>query len=318
MALQFTNNTFTFNLQIARFDVSPEAVYPVFIAGFLCYLCAVFFNVTILALIVTQQSLHKPMFYILFSLPLADLIGITCALPRVLVDILTEKNMVYYPTCVLQGFLLHLYGGGVLFILAAMSFDRYIAICQPLRYNSIMGPYMVGGVIALAWGLDIAMVVVLFALQARFLKCKTFIFNVFCDNVSLLQLSCGGDFIVNNIYGLSITGLMQGISVTVQLFSYVQILKVCISHTQTDARSKAVNTCLAQLITFGLYEIVSSITILSYRFQNVPSNTQKICGMLTFTVLPVLNPIVYGIKTRDIKKAFFTLINKRHKVHMQG
>ncbi|XP_060799498.1 putative gustatory receptor clone PTE03 [Neoarius graeffei] len=313
MALQFSNNTFTYNLQIAKFDVSPEATYPVFITGSLCYLFAVFCNVTILALIVTQQSLHKPMFYILFNLPLADLIGITCALPRVLVDIVTQTNMVYYPTCVLQAFLLHLYGGSVLFILAAMSFDRYIAICKPLRYNSIMGPYTVGGVIALAWGLDIAMIVVLFALQARFPKCKTSIFNVFCDNVSLLQLSCGGDFTVNNIYGLSITGVMQGISVSVQLYSYVQILKACIPHTQTDARIKTVNTCLAQLITFCLYEIASSMTILSYRFQNVPSNTQKIFGMLTFTALPVINPIVYGIKTRDIRKAFFTFMNKRHK-----
>lgn len=314
MALQFSNNTFTFNLQIARFDVSPEAVYPVFITGSLCYLFAVFCNVSILALIVTQQSLHKPMFYIMFSLPLADLIGITCALPRLLVDIVSQTNMVYYPTCVLQGFLLHLYGGSVLFNLAAMSFDRYIAICKPLRYNSIMGPYTVGGVIALAWGLDIAMVVVLFALQARFPKCRTFVVNVYCDNVSLLQLSCDGDFTVNNIYGLSITGIMQVISMAVQIFSYVHILKVCLPQTQTDARIKAVNTCLAQVISFILFELVSSIAILSYRFQNVDPNTQKICGMLIFTVLPVLNPIIYGIKSKDIRKAFFTLIYKKHKV----
>ncbi|KAI5628740.1 odorant receptor, family F, subfamily 117, member 1, partial [Silurus asotus] len=312
MALQFLNTTFTYNLQIARLDVSPEAVYPVFITGSLCYFFAVFCNVTILALIITQQSLHKPMFFIFFSLPLADLIGITCALPRLLLDIVTQTNTVYYPTCVLQAFLLHLYGGSVVFNLAAMSFDRYIAICKPLRYNSIMSPYTVGCVIALVWGLDIALIVVLFSLQARFSKCRTFIFNIYCDNVSLLQLSCGGDFTVNNIYGLAITGFMQGISVTVQLFSYIKILKACLPHTQTDARMKAVNTCLAQIITFFLFEIVSSINILLYRFQNIPSNVQKICGILTFTLLPVINPIIYGMKTKDIRKAFFAII-KKHK-----
>ncbi|XP_060799514.1 olfactory receptor 52B2-like [Neoarius graeffei] len=307
----FYNTTFSFNLQIARFDVPPQAIYPVFITGALIYLFAVFCNVIILALIVTQQSLHKPMFYILFSLPLADLMAITCALPRVLLDIVTQTNMVYYPTCVLQGFLLHSYGGSVLFILAAMSFDRYIAICKPLRYNSIMSPYTVGGVIALAWGLDISMIVVLFALQARFPKCNTIIFNVYCSNSALLSLSCGGDFTVNNVYGLTITGVMQGISVTIQLFSYVQILKACLSHTQTNVRSKAVNTCLAQIITFVLYEIVVIFTIVSYRFQNVPPNARQICGLMIFTILPIINPIIYGMKTRDIRNSFVILLKKQ-------
>ncbi|XP_053095822.1 olfactory receptor 52B2-like [Pangasianodon hypophthalmus] len=311
MEQQFYNNTFSFNLQIARFDVPPHAIYPVFIIGALVYLFAVFCNVTILALIVTQQSLHKPMFYILFSLPFADLLAITCALPRVLLDIVTQTNMVYYPTCVLQGFLLHLYGGSVLFILAAMSFDRYIAICKPLRYNSIMGPYTVGVVIALAWSLDIALIVVLFGLQARLPKCKTIIFNVYCSNSALLQLSCAGDLTVNNVYGLAITGVMQGISVTIQLFSYVQILKACLSHTQTNARSKAVNTCSAQIITFLLYEIVSTFTILSYRFQNIPTSAQQICGLMIFTILPVFNPVIYGMKTRDIRNSFIIVLKKQ-------
>ncbi|XP_058270278.1 putative gustatory receptor clone PTE03 [Hemibagrus wyckioides] len=311
MEQQLSNNTFSFNLQMARFDIPLQAIYPVFIIGALIYFFAVFCNVTILALIVTQQSLHKPMYYILFSLPLTDLMGITCALPKVLLDIVTQTNAISYPACILQGFLLHLYGGSVLFILAAMSFDRYIAICKPLRYNSIMGPYTVGGVIALAWGLDIALILVLFSLQARVPKCKTFIFNVYCSNNTLLQLSCGGDLTVNNLYGLAITGIVQGISVTIQLFSYVQILKACLSHTQTDARSKAVNTCLAQLIIFFLYEIVTTFTVLSYRFQNIPLNAQQICGMLIFTILPVFNPIIYGMKTRDIRNSFIIVLKRQ-------
>ncbi|XP_027003568.1 olfactory receptor 52N2-like [Tachysurus fulvidraco] len=311
MELQTWNNTFSFTLQIAKFDVSPEAVHFVFLAGCLIYIFAVCCNVTILALIVTQQSLHKQMFYILFSLPLTDLIGITCALPRVLVDIVAQTNVVYYPTCVLQAFLLHMYGGSVLFILAAMSFDRYIAICKPLRYNSIMNHYTVCGVITAAWGLDFVLIFVMFSLQARFPKCKAFILNVYCDNPSLLQLSCDGDFTVNNIYGLGITGLMQAISVSIQVFSYVQILKACIYHTQPDARLKALNTCLGQLSSFIMFEIVSITTILSYRFQNVHPNARKIFGMLTFTILPIVNPILYGAKTKDIRKVFLIVLKKQ-------
>ncbi|XP_076833341.1 olfactory receptor 52B2-like [Brachyhypopomus gauderio] len=310
MDAKFSNDTFSWILQIAKFDVSADVVYPVFLTGVLVYLFSVLCNGIILTLIVTQRSLHKPMFYIMFSLPLADILGITALLPRLLIDIVTQSNVVYYPTCVLQGIILHTYGTSVLFILAAMAFDRYIAICKPLRYQSIMTPFTVGGIIALVWGLDLALIMILFGLQARLPKCKTFIVNVFCDNVSLVRLSCANDITVNNIYGLFITGFIQAVSVGVQLFSYVQILKTCISHSQSDAKIKAVNTCSAQIIIFVLFEIFSNIWILSYRFQNISPNAQKLCGIMTFTVPPVANPIIYGMKTKDIRNAFIMVLKK--------
>ncbi|XP_076833379.1 olfactory receptor 52B2-like [Brachyhypopomus gauderio] len=310
MDVQFSNDTFSWILQTAKFDVSPDVVYPVFLTGVLIYLFSVLCNGIILTLIVTQRSLHKPMFYIMFSLPLADILGITTILPRLLIDIVTQSNIVYYPTCVLQGFILHTYGTGVLLILTAMAFDRYIAICKPLRYHTIMTPFTVGGVIALAWGLDFAVITVLFALQARLQKCKRFIVNVYCDNMSLLQLSCAGDITVNNIYGLLLTGFMQAFCVGIQLLSYIQILKTCLSHSQSDAKSKAVNTCLAQIITFGLFEIFSTTWILSYRLQNISPNAQKLCGIMTFTIPPVANPIIYGMKTKDIRNAFIMVLKK--------
>ncbi len=280
MAGNLSNPTFTFSLKIAKFDIHPKAIYPVFLAGALIYVFSVVCNGTILGLIITQRSLHKPMFYILFSLPLTDLIGITAALLRVLVDILTETNDVYYPMCVLQAFLLHLYGGSIPFLLAAMSVDRYIAICSPLRYNSIMTPCKICGIIVLAWGLDFVLILVLFSLQSRIVKCKSFISNVYCDNPSLLLLSCGGDLTVNNIYGLFITAFIQISSISIQLFSYTQILITCIKQTHADSKVKALNTCIAQIATFFLFEIVTTIAIMSYRIPSISSNAQKICGLM--------------------------------------
>ncbi|XP_073673418.1 olfactory receptor 52J3-like [Garra rufa] len=313
MAGNLSNPTFTFNLKIAKLDIHPKAIYPVFLAGVLIYVFSVLCNVTILGLIITQRSLHKPMFYILFSLPLTDLIGITTGLPRVLVDIVTETNDVYYPTCVLQAFLLHMYSGAILFLLTAMSVDRYVAICNPLRYNSIMTPCKICGMIVLAWGLDFALILVLFSLQARVEKCYSFITTMHCDNPSLLLLSCGGDLTVNNIYGLFITALMQTISISIQLFSYTQILITCIKQTHADSKVKALNTCIAQIATFCLFEIVTTISILSYRIPSISANAGRICGLMIYTVLPTVNPVIYGMKTKDIRIAFF-LVLKKHKV----
>ncbi|XP_062409115.1 olfactory receptor 52B2-like [Sardina pilchardus] len=303
------NITIAFKLSLDPFFIPAGARYPIFFFGLVIYLFCISCNMTLIGLIIMRRNLHKPMYFILFSLPLNDLIGITAMLPKVLSDIVTDTSQVYYPLCVLQGFLLHMYGGGVLFILAAMAFDRYIAICFPLRYNSIMTPKVVVTVIAIVWGLDFVLILVLFSLQARLPWCRSKIMNVFCDNPSLLKLTCGNTFL-NNIIGLFNTALMQIISISIQAFSYVKILITCLVSRQNEARSKAINTCVAQLVIFFVFEIVGTFTILSHRFQNVSPDLQKIMGMLIFLVPPILNPIVYGLNAQEIRSNLFSFHTK--------
>ncbi|KAJ0063422.1 hypothetical protein NL108_002763, partial [Boleophthalmus pectinirostris] len=294
------NTSFQFNLTLDRFVIPTGGKYPIFLFGIAIYLFSVSCNVTLLLLIILKRNLHKPMYIILFSLPLNDLIGINTMLPKVLSDIMSESHCVSYPLCVLQAFLLHMYGGGILFILAAMSFDRYIAICMPLRYSTVMTPKLIFCIISLVWGLDFILNCILFSLQSHLPKCRSVIFNVFCDNPSLLKLTCGNTTL-NNIIGLFNTAFMQAISVSVQGFSYVKILITCMVSGRLETKTKAVNTCVAQLVIFVMFEIVATFTILSHRFQNVSDDLQKIMGMLIFLVPPLLNPIVYGLYTNEIR-----------------
>ena len=205
-----TNKSFITEFVIVGFPgLDPHYYGMVSALLFIVYLAILAGNTAFLVVFATEQGLHKPMYFILFSLPLNDLIGITAMLPKVLSDILTDTSQVYYPLCVLQGFLLHMYGGGVLFILAAMAFDRYLAICSPLRYSSVMTPKIVAAIIAIVWGLDFVFIMTIFALQARLPLCRSKLMNVFCDNPSLLKLTCGNTFI-NNIIGLLNTALKIG------------------------------------------------------------------------------------------------------------
>ncbi|XP_044059224.1 olfactory receptor 52B2-like [Siniperca chuatsi] len=305
------NRSFGFSseLTLDSFVIPPGGKYPIFFLGIVIYFLGIFCNLTMLTLIILKRNLHKPVYFILFSLPLNDLIGITAMLPKVLSDIVTETNTVYYPLCVLQAFLLHMYGGGILFILAAMSFDRYAAICMPLRYSSIMTPRVVICIISLVWGLDFVLIVSLFSFQTRLPRCKSVIMNVFCDNPSLLKLTCGNTT-VNNIIGLFNTAVIQAVSVSVQAFSYVKILITCVVTRRSEAKMKAVNTCVAQLVILIIFEIVGTFTILSHRFKNVSPDLQKIMGMLIFLVPPLLNPIVYGLYTREIRNTLMTVLKK--------
>lgn len=305
------NNSFRFSLELTLdpFLIPPQGKYPIFLLGVMIYFVVIFCNMTLLILIILTKSLHRPMYFILFSLPLNDLIGITAMLPKVLSDIVTETNKVHYPLCILQAFLLHMYGGGILFILAAMSFDRYTAICMPLRYNSIMTPRVVVCIISLVWGVDFVLIVSLFSLQTRLPRCKSVIMNVFCDNPSLLKLTCGNTT-VNNIIGLFNTAVLQVVSVSVQAFSYVKILITCVVSRRSETKLKAINTCVAQLVILVIFEIVAMFTILSHRVKNVSADLQKIMGMLIFLIPPLLNPIVYGLYTTEIRNALLTVIKK--------
>lgn len=306
------NKSFGFSseLTLDPFVIPPGGKYPIFFLGIAIYLFGIFCNMTLLTLIILKKNLHKPMYFILLSLPLNDLIGITAMLPKVLSDIVTETHKVYYPLCVLQAFLLHMYGGGVLFILAAMSFDRYIAICMPLRYNSVMTPRAVVCIISLVWGLDFVLILSLFSLQTRLPRCKSVILNVFCDNPSLLKLTCGNTAI-NNIIGLFNTAVIQAVSISVQAYSYVKILITCVVTRKSETKMKAVNTCVAQLVLLIIFEVVGTFTILSHRFKNVSADLQKIMGMLIFLVPPILNPIVYGLYTSEIRNTLLTAFKNR-------
>uniref|UniRef100_A0A672GXP5 Odorant receptor, family F, subfamily 116, member 1 n=1 Tax=Salarias fasciatus TaxID=181472 RepID=A0A672GXP5_SALFA len=300
----------TSELTLDPFFIPPGGKYPIFFLGIAIYFFAISCNLTLLTLIVLKRNLHKPMYFILFSLPLNDLIGITAMLPKVLSDIVTETHRVYYPLCVLQAFLLHMYGGGVLFILAAMSFDRYVAICLPLRYSSVMTPRVITCIVSLVWGLDLVLIVLLFSLQSRLPRCKSVIKNVFCDNPSLLKLTCGNTAL-NNIIGLFNTAVMQAISVSVQVFSYVKILIACLVTNKSETKKKAVNTCIAQLLILLIFEVVGTFTILSHRFKNVSADLRKIMGMLIFLVPPLFNPIVYGLYTSEIRYTLLRFLKIR-------
>lgn len=304
------NQTFSLLLRMSRFDIPRSAVYPTVVIGFLVYAFSVLSNTVILLLIITQRVLHKPMFYIFFSLPLQDLIGISAMLPRVLTHMLTNDYTVSYPACVFQAFLLHMYGGGAKLVLVMMALDRYLAICKPLRYNTIMTPVTVGAMISLAWGVDFVLILILFLLQLRVKKCKDFITAVYCNNVSLLKLSCGEDLTVNNIYGLAITTFINVITISIPLFSYVYILVTVLQNKQSDTKSKALNTCLSQIISSAIFQMVSLFTIISFRLPRVSANLTNATGMMIFLILPVVNPIIYGLKTKDIRTAFLQVLRK--------
>lgn len=297
---------------LGSFDMPLESKYITVFIGITIYSFALLSNLTLLVVIAANRSLHEPMHLFLFNLSVNDLIGISAMIPRVMSNLVSEDKHISFPACVIQALCLHLYGGATLLILSVMAFDRYIAICHPLRYHTIMRRSTVTKLIIFSWFFDFLLVGALFGLTLRFPFSKTVLANFYCDNISLLRLTVATDTRVNNIYGLFITALLHGIGVFSVVFSYTWILFTCFKNKDAGSKVKALHTCGTHLLVFLIYEFAGIIAVLLYLIPNSPPNLQKLMSM-SFVIFPAsLNPIIYGIKTKEIrsklKQAFISRI----------
>ncbi|XP_012689257.1 olfactory receptor 52Z1-like [Clupea harengus] len=293
---------FSAALTLETLKLSPPNNYLAFIFGTLTYLTIVVCNIVVLSVIVTSKELHKPMYILLFNMPLNDLVGATAFFPQMVFSLLSQNIFISHIACILQAFLIHLYGAGALLILTVMAYDRYVAICKPLRYNSIFTNSYLIKLIILMWTVDFSLILILFTLLTRPKICRTEIMDPYCNNPALVKLTCG-DTRINNYYGLFITAFFQGLSLSVVIYTYVQILIACVSSTnRTNARSKALQTCATHLVVFLIFEITILFNVLAYRIQGLSTGLHKFFGVMMLTFPPFVNPLIYGLKTKEIKQ----------------
>uniref|UniRef100_A0A3P8S2L6 Olfactory receptor n=1 Tax=Amphiprion percula TaxID=161767 RepID=A0A3P8S2L6_AMPPE len=300
------NKSFFFFL-LEGFFVPPGYDSLLFVLALLSYVAVLLGNGLVVSIIVLDKNLHRPMFVMVCNLVLCDLLGATAVLPRLMVHFLTgQKRMAYYPA-IAQAFSVHTYGVAAQTILGAMAYDRYIAVCEPLRYHAIMTSARLHCCCALAWLVALLLIAVLFAFHANVPLCGRTIRHVYCSNRSILSLACTPTT-VNNIYGWLVNSAelqaVTGIFLIIA-FSYIRILQASLKQGQTDSnvRSKVFQTCGSHLVIYLLYEIASVIIILSYRFPSVSPNLKKFFSIMFFIVPPIINPIIYGLVSKELRSS---------------
>ncbi|KAM3616282.1 uncharacterized protein V6R79_015335 [Siganus canaliculatus] len=288
-------------LVLNQFDLGPETIVPAFLFATLSYMIIVFCNLILIITIVVNKSLHQPMYMFLLNLPINDLIGSSALFPQTIKEILTNSKSMSYSACVAQAFFVHIYAGGTVFILTAMAYDRYIAICNPLKYSTIMTNGHILRIITGVWISDLLSIAVLFFLLLRLPRCRSELTHPYCDNPTLLSLVCA-DTTINNIYGLILVALSQIIANGIILYTYLQILFACFRSKGSDTKAKALQTCATHLTVFLLLECLGLFTIISYRMKNISPHLRKFIGVSTLIFPPTLNPVIYGLKTKEIRE----------------
>ncbi|XP_026187022.1 olfactory receptor 4D1-like [Mastacembelus armatus] len=293
----------------AYFDtgVFKYLLFTLILSLYVFIVCA---NLLLIVVICMNRSLHEPMYILMCSLFVNGLYGSTWLFPFLMIQIFLDSHIVSASVCFLQIFCVYSYGAVEYLNLAFMSYDRYLAICDPLHYNTRMTYNKVAMFIFLTWFYPCLGVLVLLSLALPLQLCGNIIYKVYCDIHSVTKLACFSTSLIN-IYGLMITfSTIVGCLLSI-MYTYMRILQVCLSGSE-QTRQKAVSTCtphLAALLNFSVgacFEIIQS----RYNMSGVPNMLRIFLSLYFLTCPPLFNPVMYGLKMSKIRNICKSLISK--------
>ncbi|XP_075779838.1 olfactory receptor 52R1-like [Pelodiscus sinensis] len=273
------------------------------------YIITILGNFAILFIVKMEPSLHEPMYYFLCMLAITDLVLSTSTLPTILRNFWFISREIDFSACLTQLYFVHSFSVIESGILVAMAFDRYVAICHPLRHSAILNKPVVAKI-----GLAVVLQGAILALPYPFLArqwpyCRTNIIPyTHCEHMDVVKLACA-DIRVSSYYGLFVLFCSFGLYVIFIFISYTQILRAIFRLPTNDARLKTFGTCTSHLCVILAFYTPTLFSSFSTRFGfNIPLNFNVLFANIYLLVPPMLNPIIYGVRTKQIRDRLLQLV----------
>ncbi|XP_029435738.1 olfactory receptor 8D4-like [Rhinatrema bivittatum] len=288
---------------ILGFSEFHELKLPLFTLFLLIYLMAVLGNLLIICIVCADRHLHTPMYFFLANLSLIDVCSLTVTAPKLLAVLLTQNNAISFSDCILQMYFYMICTGTEFILLAVMAYDRYVAICNPLRYTIIMTRRICVLLAAFSWATGFIETLPQVIIISRFSFCSSNeIVHFFCDFTALMKLSCSETSTVellNYIIGV-FTDLTPFVFI---LTSYVCIiLSIMKSIHSAEGRRKAFSTCSSHLLVVMLFYGTLMCVYLQPSSDYNMDNNMLVTVIFTF-LMPLVNPLIYSIRNKDLKVA---------------
>ncbi|XP_064158643.1 olfactory receptor 1E16-like [Anguilla rostrata] len=282
-----------------------------FVVTFLAYLFTISVNLTLIATIILEKTLHEPMLIFLCNLCVNGIFGASTFYPKILVDLLSELSVIPYEACLAQIFVLYSYILCEFTTLTVMAYDRYIAICKPLNYHSTITPRKIVKLLLFAWLLSMSESAIAVILIARLPLCGFKIEKIYCTAWAVVKLSCV-DTTINNVYGSIITFFHISQAVLI-LISYVNIIKASVR--SQEEWNKFMQTCLPHLIALTSFLIAFVFDVMYARYGPTSRfHTLRNAMSLEYLIVPpLLNPLIYGLRMKQIRRRIFRI--RSQKVH---
>ncbi|XP_030634586.1 olfactory receptor 7G1-like [Chanos chanos] len=312
-------NLSTSNITILLTAYGPPGPlsYGIFFIVFVLYLTTIFSNLTLMLVIIFDSALHKPMYIFLFNLAINGLIGSSTVFPTILQYLLQDVKSISLTSCLLQTFFINVYGTCAYAILTVMAYDRYVCICKPLQYHNIMTPVKVRLLLGVAYFFPICSLAVQVYLTARLPLCKHTVNKLFCISLAVVNLACVKP-LLDSLYFLFLLFVFGFLPLFLVILSYIKILTVSIKASKT-AQTKALKTCAPHLITFINFSSASLSSVIYNSFYDHLSDEVSIFMSVHFILIPpLLHPLIYGIRTQEIRKCISRILRKNVPLNSVG
>ncbi|XP_077915498.1 olfactory receptor 7A17-like [Halichoerus grypus] len=285
----------------------PE-LQPVIFGLFLSmYLITVFGNLLIILAISSDSHLHTPMYFFLSNLSFVDICFTSTTVPKMLWNIQAQSKVITYAGCLTQMYFFILFAGFDDFLLTVMAYDRFVAICHPLRYTVIMKPSYYVLLVLVVWVMSVlnSLLESLTVLQLSFCSAVE-ISHFFCELHQMIQLACS-DTSLNTMVMYFATVLLGGAPLTGILYSYSKIVSSILGISSAQGKYKAFSTCASHLSVVSLFYCTGLGVYLSSAAPQ-SSHASAVASVMYTVVTPMLNPFIYSLRNRDIKRALKRII----------
>ncbi|XP_003423307.2 olfactory receptor 8G1-like [Loxodonta africana] len=295
---------------LAGLTDKPELQLPLFLFFLGAYVVTVVGNLGMITLIGLSSHLHTPMYYFLSSLSFIDLCYSTVITPKMLVNFVTEKNSISYPECLTQLYFFIFFIVSECHMLGVIAYDPYVAICNPLLYRVTMSYQVCSRLVVEVYMMGLISATAHTGCMLRVVFCKAKIINhYFCDVLPLLELSCSSTYI--NVVVLLCFSAFNTLAPTLTVLgSYASIIASILQISSTEGRSKAFRTCSSHILAVTIF--YGSVAFMYLQPSNVSSMDQSKVSSLFYTIIvPMLNPLIYRLRNKDVKVALNKIIEKR-------
>ncbi|XP_057566220.1 olfactory receptor 7A17-like [Hippopotamus amphibius kiboko] len=271
------------------------------------YLITVFGNLLIILAVSLDSYLHTPMYFFLSNLSFVDICFTSTTIPNMLMNIQMENKVITYKACITQIFFLLLFVALENLLLAVMSYDRFVAICHPLHYTVIMNPRLSGQLVLVSWIMSALNSLIQSLMVLRLSFCgKVIIPHFSCEINQVIRLACSDTFL-NDMVMYFVAGILGGGPLAGILYSYSKIISSIRRISSAQGKYKAFSTCASHLSVVSLFYC----TILGVYLSSsgtYSSRASVIASVMYTVVTPMLNPFIYTLRNKDIKRALKRII----------
>ncbi|XP_075053712.1 olfactory receptor 52Z1P-like [Mixophyes fleayi] len=274
------------------------------------YIFTLLGNSILLLIIASNESLHQPMYMFIMMLAISDILLSSSAVPKTLFIFWFKYGIISFNGCLTQVFFIHFNFGTESAILLTMAYDRYYAICHPLTYSATLTSSFIRKTVIMAISRSICLVTpFVFLLNRLPYQQSNVIEHTYCEHMSMARLATA-DILVNVVYGLVIAACATGVDIIFIAVSYIVIIRAVLRIPSTEARVKTFNTCVSHICVIFLFYTPAFFTFIAYRVGYKNIKVHILLANLYVVVPPMMNPIIYGVKIKEIRQRIFHVFSR--------